>query len=113
MEKVFTKPVAKEILIKGNNKDGPVDLFSYDYDTDHSRRSLGNLYVVGNIQAAPDESSGEDPDVAYVINLIASLAKREYYSKPDLAPKEAFSAALKKINGVVEEFFKKKDTKIN
>jgi hypothetical protein len=114
MEKVFINPVAKEILIKGNAKEGPVDLFSYDGDTRGSAnsRALGNLYVIGNIQQGAEDAS-DDIDVGYVLNLVASLAKREYYANQDLSPKDAFSGALKKINGVVEEFFKKKDTKIN
>ena len=111
MEKVFIKPTAKEIMLKGNAKDGPSDLFSYDY-ADSSRRGLGHLYVVGNIQAG-QAAAADDIDVGYVINLVASLAKREYYAKADAEPKEAFAAALKKINGVIEEFFKQKDTKIN
>ena len=41
------------------------------------------------------------------------MAKREYYSNPDLSPKEAFSATLKKINDVVSEFFTNKNVKIN
>ena len=110
MQRVYTKPSAKEILIKGSSKDGSVDLFSYDGNG--SGRSLGNLYVVGNINS-PGEVGSEDIDVGYVLNLVASLAKREYYSDPDQGPKDAFSNALKKINGVVEEFFKSKDTKIN
>ncbi len=113
MEKIFIKPVAKEIVIKGNPKDGSIDLFSYNYEADHARRRLGNLYVVGNIQTSEPEAGTDDLDVGYVINLIASLAKREYYADPDMAIKDAFAAALKKINGVVEEFFKKKDTRIN
>ncbi|HWA64583.1 MAG TPA: hypothetical protein VG866_01920 [Candidatus Paceibacterota bacterium] len=113
MEKVFIKPVAKEILLKANGKEGSSDSFLYDYDSDPAKRVLGNLYVVGNVQMGAAEPDTEDLDVAYVINLIASLAKREYYAKPELAPKEAFANALKKINGVVEEFFKKQDTKIN
>lgn len=110
MEKVFINPVAKEILIKGGAKEGPVDLFSYDGNGNN--RTLGNLFLVGNIQGGTAEAS-DDIDVGYVLNLVASLAKREYYSNPDLDPKNAFSNALKKINGVVEEFFKKKETKIN
>jgi hypothetical protein len=115
MEKVFINPVSKEILIKGAAKEGPVDLFSYDGDARGSAntRALGNLYVVGNIQQGETEGASDDIDVGYVLNLVASLAKREYYANQDLAPKDAFSGALKKINGVVEEFFKKKDTKIN
>ena len=41
-----------------------------------------------------------------VINLVASLAKREYYARPELTPKEAFTETLKKINDVVSQFFK-------
>lgn len=103
-------PVAKEILIKGNAKEGPVDLFSYDGNG--SGRALGNLYVIGNIQGGATEAK-DDIDVGYVLNLVASLAKREYYANPDASPKDAFANALKKINSVVEEFFKKKETKIN
>src|SRR3989344_9528299 len=110
MEKVFINPVAKEILIKGNAKEGPVDLFSYDNNT--NSQALGNLFVIGNIQGRTIENS-DDIDVGYVLNLVASLAKREYYINPDASPKDAFSGALKKINGVVEEFFKNKDTRIN
>lgn len=111
MEKIFIKPVSKEILLKGG-KDGPTDLFSYESETDHAKRAFGNLYVVGNIQSG-EAGDSEDLDPGYVINLVASLAKREYYAHADLPIKEAFTAALKKINGVVEEFFKKKETKIN
>ncbi len=113
MEKIFINPVAKEILIKSHaatNKEGPVDIFSYE--PSNGNRSLGNLFLVGNIQGSETDAS-DDIDVGYVLNLVASLAKREYYANPDLSPKDAFAGSLKKINGVVEEFFKKKDTKIN
>lgn len=111
MEKVFINPVAKEIVLKASSaKEGPVDVFTYDGNG--AAKTLGSLYLVGNIQGGAAEG-GDDLDVGYVLNLVASLAKREYYSDPSLDPKEAFSNALKKINGVVEEFFKRKDTKIN
>ena len=122
MEKIFLKPTQKEILIKGSQKEGHLDIFSYDYDSDENKRNLGNLYIVGNVQQninafsdsnQKDKVGESEPDIAYVTNLIASLAKREYYSNPNLSPKEAFSATLKKINDVVDEFFVNKDVKIN
>ena len=117
MEKVFINPVAKEILLKGNAKEGPVDLFTYDTEQRNASNgsALGTLYVIGNIQpgVTVEATNTEDVDVGYVLNLVASLAKREYYSNKELSPKDAFSNSLKKINSVVEEFFKKKDTKIN
>ncbi len=129
MEKIFLKPTQKEILIKpsptfgksgAGQKGGHLDIFSYDYNSDEIKRKLGNLYIVGNVQQNTDnftdlnheEKTGES-DSAYVTNLVASLAKREYYSNPNLSPKEAFSATLKKINDVVDEFFVNKDVKIN
>jgi hypothetical protein len=120
MEKIFLKPTHTEILIKGHQKEGHLDVFSYDYNSDENKRKLGNLYIVGNVQQNIDtlaDSSSEtkagEPDVAYITNLVASLAKREYYSNPNISPKEAFSATLKKINDVVDEFFINKDVKIN
>jgi len=120
MEKIFLKPTQTEILIKGSTKEGHLDIFSYDYNSDESKRKLGNLYIVGNTQQGTETTNNPDPEnetdesnVAYITNLVASLAKREYYSNPDLSPKEAFSATLKKINDVVSEFFTNKNVKIN
>lgn len=107
-------------MIKNKSETRHSDIFSYDFGQDDSKRKLGNLFVVGNVQngqsdaaSDPDGSGANSADITYIINLVASLAKREYYAKQDLTPKEAFSSALKKINGVIEEFFKNKDLKIN
>jgi len=114
MERIYLKPTCQEILHKDSGKEGHLDLFTYDYETDDSKRKLGNLYLVGNVQMPATEGNpSSKPDVTYITNLVASLAKREYYSNPDLAPKEAFSLALKKINDVVGEFFTNQDIKIN
>ena len=122
MYKIFIKPTSREILFKDSLKEGYLDIYSYDYHADEHKRKLGNLYIIGNVvQPKPTEAEGETqelasdatPDMAYMVNLVASLAKREYYSKPDLPPKDAFSATLKKINEVVDEFFKNKGAKIN
>ena len=121
MEKIFLKPTQTEILVKGSPKEGHFDIFSYDYGSDNTKRKLGNLYIIGNAQQDIDDSDSSalkdnmvgESDVTYVTNLIASLAKREYYSNSDTSPKEAFSATLKKVNDVVDEFFINKDVKIN
>ena len=114
MQRIFLKPTVNEIVLKGNSKEGHTDVFAYDYYDDDTRRKLGGLYVVGNVKQddavkEPDNA----PDIAYVTNLVASLAKREYYSRSDISPRDAFSATLKKINDVVEEFFKNKSLKVN
>jgi hypothetical protein len=105
MEKVFIKPTAQEIIIKGTAADGHMDIFSYD-PSDEATKRLGHLYVIGHVQHETD-------DMTYAINLISALAKREYYAKDNPSPKEAFAVTLKKINEVVEEFFEHKGVKIN
>lgn len=105
MEKIFLKSTAQEIVIKGNSKEGHTDVFAYDYYGDDNKRKLGGLYIIGNVKQDGDINSENAPDIAYVTNLVASLAKREYYSRSDISPRDAFSATLKKINDVVEEFF--------
>src|SRR3989344_3659932 len=114
MEKVFLKSTSQEIVIKGSSKEGHTDVFAYDYYDDDDKRKLGGLYIIGNVkQDDAIVGTANAPDIAYVTNLVASLAKREYYSRPDISPRDAFSATLKKINDVVEEFFKNKGLKIN
>src|SRR3989344_2309932 len=108
MEKVFLKPTPQEIVIRGNSKEGHTDVFAYDYHEDDGKRKLGGLYMVGNVKQDDAIDTENAPDIAYVINLVASLAKREYYSRPNISPRDAFSATLKKINDVVEEFFSAK-----
>lgn len=105
MEKVYIKPQAQEIIIKGASADGHLDIFSYDPSDDQTQK-LGNLFVLGHIQHETD-------DMAYAINLISALAKREYYAKLSATPREAFASTLKKINEVVEEFFEHKGVSIN
>ncbi|MEK7138554.1 MAG: hypothetical protein AAB799_00020, partial [Patescibacteria group bacterium] len=113
MDKIFLKPTYHEIEIKGNLKDGHTDVFAYDYYEDEEKRKLGGLYIIGNVKQdngpVPNTDEQENsPDIAYVTNLVASLAKREYYSRPEVSPREAFTTTLKKINDVVEEFFSAK-----
>lgn len=105
MEKITIKPTSKEIVIRGKQEDGHTDAFSYNYEGSASN-GLGSLFIVGQVQPATE-------DTAYMINLVASLANREYYAQTADAPKEAFSKTLKKINDVLQDFFRNKDLKIN
>src|SRR3989338_2242959 len=104
MEKISLRTKTNEIVLKGAPNDGHMDIFSYEEIG--AKAGLGSLYIVGN-------TSGSADDASYVVNLISSLAKREYYLNPELTPKESFAATLKKINGVVEEFFKNNSLKMN
>jgi len=108
MEKIFLKPTAREILLKANESNVFFDSFEYG-PRDDKDKHLGHLYVVGHLKF------GEE-NMAYVLNLVSSLAKREYYSENGSIPedpKKAFELTLKKLNDVLEDFFEKKDLKIN
>lgn len=113
MDKIFLKPTSREISIRGKSKEGRTDVFAYDYYNDEDKRKLGGLYMIGNVKQDNAENTENYPDIAYITNLVASLAKREYYSKPDASPRDAFLTTLKKINDVVEEFFRNKSLKVN
>lgn len=105
MERITIKPTSKEIVLKGKPEDGHANVFSYNYEGS-AANNLGGLFVVGQVQPANEDTS-------YMINLVASLAKREYYSKSNDAPKEAFSKTLKKINEVLQDLFRNKDLMAN
>ena len=105
MEKIIIKPDSKEIVFRGKPEDGHVDVFSYNYEG-AATNGLGGLFIVGHVQPATEDTS-------YMINLVASLAKREYYAQIDAAPRESFSKTLKKINEVLQDFFRNKDIKVN
>jgi len=105
MDKITIKPDSREVVLRGKPEDGHSDVFSYNYEGSESN-GLGSLFIVGHVQPATENTS-------YMVNLVASLAKREYYAETDLVPKEAFSKSLKKINEVLQEFFKNKDLRVN
>ncbi len=109
MERILIKPDSKEIVLRGKPEDGHIDVFSYNYEGNSATPpagGLGGLFIVGHVQPATEDTS-------YMVNLVASLAKREYYAKIDADPRESFSKTLKKINEVLQDFFHNKDTKVN
>lgn len=105
MEKILIKPESKEIVLRGKPEDGHVDVFSYNYENG-TANNLGGLFIVGQVQPATEDTS-------YMINLVASLAKREYYADINANPKDSFSRTLKKINEVLQDFFRNRDIKVN
>jgi hypothetical protein len=106
MERIYLKPKSSEIIVKGDPRDGFADIYAYDSNSDDASKKLGNLFVVGTVKH-------DSTDVSYMTSLVSALAKREYYIKPMATPKEAFTNTLKKINEVVQEFFKNTGVVVN
>jgi len=108
MEKTIFKPAVKELLYKNGEENIYFDVLSSQGLTPRER-NLGALFVISQIKYA-------DEDLSYLVSLILSLAKREYYSETSLQeqnPKEAFSRTLRKLNEVLEDFFQNKNFKLN
>lgn len=108
MEKITLKPITKELLFKAEEPNMHCDVVSYA-GANASERALGSLYLMGHAKY------GEE-DLGYVVSLISSLARREYYSEQALKgqdPKLAFEHTLKKLNEVLEDFFKNKSLTLN
>lgn len=108
MEKITLKPITKELLFKAEEPNTHSDVVSYT-GTNSQERALGSLYLMGHAKY------GEE-DLGYVVSLISSLARREYYSEQSLKgqdPKTAFEHTLKKLNEVLDDFFKNKSLTLN
>lgn len=108
MEKTTLKPTVKELFYKNGEENVYFDILSCQGST-NQEKNLGSLFIISQVKF----STG---DLSYMVSLISSLAKREFYSATSLQeqnPKEAFSRTLKKLNEVLEEFFHSKDFKLN
>lgn len=108
MEKITLKPAVKELFYKNGEENVFFDILSCQGST-NQEKNLGSLFIISQVKY----STG---DLSYMVSLISSLAKREFYSATSLQeqnPKEAFSRTLKKLNEVLEEFFQNKDFKLN
>jgi len=105
---ISTKPTAKEITHKIDEAGTHFDGFIYEGANLQEKNSLGSLYVIGQVKYG-------DEDLAYLVNLISSLAKREYYTDgmaQSVNAKSSFENTLKKLNEVLEDFFKNKQFKL-
>src|SRR3989344_1594215 len=108
MMKTTLKPLAKELLYKSDDQGARVDVFSYK-GTTAQEKQLGSLYVMGH-------AAYEEEDLGYVISLIGSLARREYYADASLSARDsrsAFERTLKKLNEVLDDFFATKQLTLN
>lgn len=108
IQKITIKPVVKELIHKNDEENTHFDVLSYQ-GAGNQEKILGSLFIVGQVKYAEE-------DLSYVINLVSSLAKREYYSEQSLQTqnaKNAFERMLRKLNEVLDDFFKNKDIKLN
>lgn len=93
------KSTVTEILVANGRSFQPfIRTFSYTGEN-VSKVNLGTLIGVFEI----DELS---EDCAYIVNFLASVAKKEYFNNPRRGAIESFEAALHKINLALSELVK-------
>ena len=95
MERIALTSSIQEIVTANNEGDDAVDCFSYE-PTTQVAAPLGSIVILG--RRTPDADA-----TGYLVSLVAALARREYYAQSALAPKEAFTRTLRKVNDVVRE----------
>jgi len=85
----------KEVLFDAKEPTVYCESFVYEPSNIEEER-LGYLFMVGRIRNVSENSF-------YLINLLASRIKREYYENPRRSPSQAIESALKKGNNVLKE----------
>lgn len=84
----------KELLF--DVKEPTVYCESFVYEPSNvEEEKLGHLFMIGRIRNVEESSF-------YLINLLASRIKREYYNSSHHSPSEAFEAALQQANKVLK-----------
>lgn len=85
----------KEIIL--DKKESTVYCESFVYEPSNvEEERFGHLFMVGRIRNVPE-------NYFYLINLLASRIKREYYNLRYRSPYQAFEAAMKEGNKVLKE----------
>jgi hypothetical protein len=88
---------AQELVLSKEKQDKAFcDTFIYEPEN-IQEKSLGNLYVVGEIT---EFSRGSK----YLINLLVSVIRKEYYSNSKRTPLEALEAGLHRANLTLSDF---------
>ncbi|MFZ2300158.1 MAG: hypothetical protein WAW00_03425, partial [Candidatus Moraniibacteriota bacterium] len=92
------KAVTEILVANGRSLEPFVKVFSYS-DENVTKSSLGTLVGVFEIAEQSEES-------AYIVNFLASVARKEYFGNPRRGAVESFEAALHKINLALAELVK-------
>ncbi len=87
---------AHELVMSRDQKKAFADSFIFEPEN-IEEQALGNLYVVGEVTNFSESSS-------YLINLLISIVKREYYSNFRRSPLDSLEAALHKANSTLADF---------
>ena len=85
----------REIVFSSEEEKSFCDVFVYEPEN-IGEQALGNLYIVGEITNVSENSS-------YLVNLLASIIKKEFYSNTKRTIIESLEASLHKANATLSD----------
>lgn len=85
----------REIVFSGEEEKSFCDVFVYEPEN-IGEQALGNLYIVGEIVNLSESSS-------YLVNLLASIIKKEFYLNTKRTAMESLEASLHKVNSTLSD----------
>lgn len=94
--------VKEIVFINSEEEKSFCDIFIYEPEN-IEEQTLGNLYVIGEVSNFPENSS-------YLLNLLASIIKKEFYSKTKRPVIESLEAGLNKANSTLSDFAQQGNT---
>lgn len=101
-DKDIASPLEKqfrEIVIGSGRSQEPYIIAFHSASDNISGASLGTLFGFFEVEI-------HDEDAAYIVNFLASVAKKEYFANPKRSPEESFESALHRINVALAEIVK-------
>lgn len=78
--------------------DGKAEIFNFRPEN-IEKEKRGNLFILGKIAKKLPRNDQQ----YYLLNSLAAIVKKEYYSSPSIQPSEALDEALKKANILLSE----------
>lgn len=85
----------REIVFSGEEDKSFCDVFVYEPEN-IDEQMLGNLYIIGEVVNLSESSS-------YLVNLLASIIKKEFYLNTKRTVIEALEASLHKANAILSD----------
>lgn len=85
----------REVVFSSEEGRSFCDIFVYEPEN-VDEQALGNLYIVGEIVDFSENSS-------YLVNLLASIIKKEFYSNAKRSTMESLEASLHKANSALSD----------
>lgn len=87
------KILVKEIILSNDKKPFGCETFAYE-PSNIEEEPLGNLYIMGLVK-------NQNKEMEFLPNLVASIARREFYKLTDTNPETSFENCLKKVNAAI------------